>query len=129
MSKTRIDATGSRLRLKDGERLCPKSWLGSTTLGGFAREVAAWLRYVDPKHEVGKLIQRITKGTLRATEARTDGRHAEDDKYDELDYELAVALANATEGSSKVHSLEGHSSGAKSGMASKGRRLCAQVIE
>ena len=36
--------------------------------------------------------QRITKGTHRA------GRHAEDDKYVELDYELAVALATATEG-------------------------------
>ena len=35
---------------------------------------------------------------VRATEARTDGRHAEDDKYVELDCELAVALANATEG-------------------------------
>ena len=26
-------------------------------------EVAAWLGYVDPKHEAGKLIQRITKGS------------------------------------------------------------------
>ena len=46
--------------------------------------------YVDPKHEAGYLIQRITKGTLRATEAGTDGRNAEDDKYLEL-HELAVA--------------------------------------
>ena len=67
-------------------------------LGGFAREVAAWLGYVDLKHGAGKLIQRITKGTHRATEAWTDGRQAEDDKYVELQYELAVALANATEG-------------------------------
>ena len=43
------------------------------------REIAAWLGYVDPKHEAGKLIQRMTKETLRATEAWTDGRHAEDD--------------------------------------------------
>ena len=56
----------------------------------------------DPKHEVGKLIQRITKGTLRATEAWTDGRHAEDDKHVELDCELAVALANATEGAARA---------------------------
>ena len=35
---------------------------------------------------------------LRTTEAWTDGRHAEDDKNVELDSELAVALANATEG-------------------------------
>ena len=100
-NKTRIGATGNRLRLKDGERRHLKSWSGSTPLGGFAREVAAWLGYVDPKHEAGKLIQRITKGTLRTTEAWTDGRFAEDDKHVELDYELAVALANATEGAAR----------------------------
>ena len=82
--------------MKDGERLYAKSCSGSTPLGGFAREVAACLGYVDPKHEAGKLIQRITKETLRATEAWTDGRHAEHDKYAELVYELAVPLANAT---------------------------------
>ena len=59
---TRIDATGNRLRLEHGERLYPKSWSGSTPLGGFAREVAAWLGHVDPKHEAGKLIPRITRG-------------------------------------------------------------------
>ena len=101
MSKTRINATGSRPRLKDGERLHPKSWSGSTPLGGFAREVVAWLGFVDPKHEAGKLIQRITKGTLRATEAWTDDRLAEDDKHVELDFELAVALANVTEGAAR----------------------------
>ena len=68
----------------------------------FAREVAAWLGYVDPEHEAGKLIQRITKETLRATATWTDGRYAEDDKYVELDYELAVALANATEGAARA---------------------------
>ena len=31
----------------------------------------------------------------------THGRHAEDDKYVELDCELAVALANATEGAAR----------------------------
>ena len=101
MSKARVDATGNRLRLKDGERLYPKSWSGSTSLGGFAHEVAACLGYVDPKHEAGKLIQRITKGTLRATEAWTGGSHAEDDEYVELDYELAVTLANVTEGAAR----------------------------
>ena len=35
-------------------------------------------------------------------EAWTEGRHAEDDKHVELDYELAVALANATEGASRA---------------------------
>ena len=35
--------TPNRLRLKDGERVCPKSWSGSTSLARFSREVAAWL--------------------------------------------------------------------------------------
>ena len=91
-----------RLRWRDGERLYPKNRSGSTPLGGFARGVAAWLGYVDPKHEAGKLIQRISKATLRATEAWTDGRHAEDDKFVELDCELAVALANVTEGAARA---------------------------
>ena len=47
-------------------------------------------------------MQRITKGTLRATEAWTDGRHAEDDKHVELDFELAVGLANVTEGAARA---------------------------
>ena len=85
MNSTRTDAARSRLRLQDGERLYPKNWLGSTPLGRFAREVAAWLGCVDPKHGPEKLIQQITKGTLKATEAWTDGRHAIDDKYLELD--------------------------------------------
>ena len=102
IGRTRTEATAGRLRLKDGERLYPKSWSGSTPLGGFAREVAAWLGYIDPTYEAGKLIQRITKGTLRATEAWTDGRHAEDGKHVELDCELAVALANATEGAARA---------------------------
>ena len=67
---------------------------------------AAWLGYIDPAHEAGKLIQRITKGTLRATEAWTDSRHAEDDKLVELDYELAVALANVTEGAARATVLK-----------------------
>ena len=70
-----------------------------TPIRGF---VAAWLGYVDPKHEAGKLIQRITKGTLRATEAWTDGCHAEDDEHVDLDYEPAVALASATEGAARA---------------------------
>ena len=57
MNKTRIDATGNRLRLKGGERLYPENWSGSTSLGGFA--------HVDSKHEAGKLIQRITKGSAQ----------------------------------------------------------------
>ena len=95
IGRTRTEATAVRLRLKGGERLYPERiqllvqhrvlfgfqqytfnrfFLLTTALGGFAREVAAWLGYIDPTHEAGKLIQRITKGTLRATEAWTDGR-------------------------------------------------------
>ena len=49
---------------------------------------------------------RITKGTLRTTEVWTDGRHAEHGKHVELDYELAVALANATEGAARATVLK-----------------------
>ena len=84
----------------------PEELVGNTPLGGLAREVAAWLEYVDPKHEAAKLIHRITKGTVRATEAWTDGRYAEDDKYVELDYELAVAPANVTEGAARATVLK-----------------------
>ena len=52
------------------------------------------------------MIQRITKGTLRATEAWTDGRHAEDDNYVDLGCELAVALANVTEGAARATVLK-----------------------
>ena len=106
MSRTRIDATGLRLRLQDGERLYPKSWSGTILLAGFAREITARRGYVDPKHEAGTLTQEITKGTLRATEAWTDGRHTADDKNDELEYELAVTLANVTEGAARCTVLK-----------------------
>ena len=76
IGRTRTEATAGRLRC----------WSGSTPIGG--------------------LIQRITKRTLRATEAWTDGRHAEDDKHVELDCQLAVALANATERRSKSRGPE-----------------------
>ena len=56
---------------------------------------------VGPKHEAGKLIQWITKRALGATEAWTDGRHAEDNRYVELDYELAVALTKVTESAAR----------------------------
>ena len=130
LSRTRTEAAGDPLRLKDGERLYPKSWSGNTPLGGFALDVAAWLRHVDPKHEARKLIQRITQGTLRASEAWTDGRHAEDAKNVELDFELAVALATATEGAARstvlkvTHAEPSHGFG----MASTGRRLRPPVI-
>ena len=90
MSKTRIDATGNRLRLKDGEDSTRSADRAVHHSEGFqVRSLHVWV-FVDPKHEAGEVIQRTTKGTLRETEAWTDGRHAEDDKYIELDYELAV---------------------------------------
>ena len=69
---------------------------------------------------------------LRAAEAWTDGRYAEDGKHVELDYELAVAPGQRDRRRSKSHGPEDHSNGAKSrvrGVASIGRRLCAQVVE
>ena len=103
MSKTRVDATGNRLRLKDGERLYPKSWSGSTPLGGFAREVAAWLGYVSTrKREAGTIDSADhRRGRSEQPKTWTDGRHADDDKSVELDYELAVALVNVTEGAAR----------------------------
>ena len=95
LSRTRSEATGSRLRLKDVERL------GNTPLGGLRERLLQGWDMSTGSTRRGKLIQRITKGTLRATEAWTDGRYAEDDKYVEPDYELAVALANATEGAAR----------------------------
>ena len=100
MSQTPGDSTRGRLRSRDGERLYPKSWWGSAPLGGFAREVAAWLGCVDPKHKAGKLIQRITKGTLGATEAWIG------DNSPGWDYELAVDLANVTKGAARATVLE-----------------------
>ena len=41
------------------------------------------------------------KGTLRATEAWIDAHRAEDDKYVELDYELAVVLGIVTDGAAR----------------------------
>ena len=66
-SQTRSDATGGRLRLG---RSYPKSWSGNTPLGGFSHARSPHgLGHVDLKHEAEKLTQRITKGTLGATEA------------------------------------------------------------
>ena len=73
LSRTRSDATGSKLRLKD-RGTTRRAGQATHPLGSLAREVAAWLGYVDPKHEAGKVVQRITKGTFRATEAWIDGR-------------------------------------------------------
>ena len=87
MNKTRIDATGNRLRLKDGERLHPKSWSGSMPPGGFEREVAAWLGYVDPKHEAGKVNSPDHEGDAQSDRG--------------MDSRLAVAPANATEGAAR----------------------------
>ena len=76
---------------------CPKSCPGSTSLPGFAREIAAWLGYVDPKHEAVKLIQ-ITKGTLKARRGLLVVTLQTTSTWDWMDCELAVALAIVTEG-------------------------------
>ena len=59
MARTRSAAAGNRLRLKDVEKLYPKSLPGSKPYAGFAREIVAWLWYIDPKHEAGE-VMRIT---------------------------------------------------------------------
>ena len=48
-----------------------------------------------------KCIEMLKQRTLQATEAWTDGRHDEDDKFVELDFELVVGLANVTEGAAR----------------------------
>ena len=73
LSKTRSDVTGSRLRLKDGERLYPKSWSGNTPLG-LAREVAAWLGYVDPKHQLRHGLMAVTLKTTNTSNWTTSWR-------------------------------------------------------
>ena len=56
--------------------------------------------------EAGKLIQQIAKGTLKGTEAWTDGGHAVDDKNVELVFELAAALATVTQDAARSVVLE-----------------------
>ena len=81
VSQTRSDATGGDCDGGMENDSIRRIGRAAHHLEGSHAGVAAWLGYVDPKHEAGKLIQRITKGTFRATEAWTDGRHAEDDKF------------------------------------------------
>ena len=84
MNRIRIAATRKSTAIEVRSSTLPEELVGQHT--------TAWLGY-----EAGKLIQQLTKGTLRATEAWTDGRHAAEDKYVELDCELAVAPATVTE--------------------------------
>ena len=60
------------------------------------------------QHATWNLHVRSLRGSrrLRATEAWTDCLRAEDDKHVELDYELAVALAIATEGAARSTALK-----------------------
>ena len=110
MARARSDSAGNRLRLKDVEELYPKSWLGSKPYAGFAREIAAWLWYIDPTR-LGS--DSANHDTLSVTELWTDKRHDEDETYFELDYELAVTLTNVMEGAGEGHSAQGHSNGAE----------------
>ena len=88
MNRAPTDATGCY----------PKNWSSSTPLGGFAREVAAWLGCVDPKHEADPADH------VRDSQ-ETYGRHDTDDQYVELDYEQAVAHTNAAGKSTVLEAL------------------------
>ena len=78
MNRTRAEAAGDRPRLKDGERLYPKSSSGKTPLGGLARKVTAWLelcrsearaREADPAHHERDVQGRFRRGQTAVTRA------------------------------------------------------------
>ena len=75
------------------------------------QRLTAWSLKVA-KYEAGKLIQRITKGTLRATDAWIDGRHAEDDNFVERGWDT----------STRHMTLESRFSGSRMGRSERPRR-------
>ena len=97
----KVKVGAERMRGGDGKDGGRGTVFGNMNRTRMQREIDCRVRaaraMLIPSTRLGKLIQRITKRTFRVTEAWTDGRHAVDDKYVELDYELAVALANVTE--------------------------------
>ena len=84
LSKTRSDVTGSRLRLKDGEQLYPKSWSGNAPLGESEEQVSPVLVIRERRHKMTWAVLVPRKGTefpwiaKRAIEAlaREIGKHA-----------------------------------------------------
>ena len=74
---------------------------------GILLRVVELLRTAAVLGEMATQWQQKMGSLQRATEAWTGGRHAADDKYVELDYELAVALANVTEGAARSTVLKG----------------------
>ena len=72
IGRTRTDVTAGRIRFEGLRTTLPKELVRQHVNGCYAREVAAWLGCIDLNMRLAKLIQRITKGTLRTTEAWTD---------------------------------------------------------
>ena len=55
ISEARLDATESPTTIEGRRATLPEKLVGQhATRRVLAREVAAWLGYVDPKHEAGK---------------------------------------------------------------------------
>ena len=57
--------------------------------------------YTDSEHNAGDSLQNITKDTARVTEVWIDSRYRESEKFVERDYELALTLANVTQGAAR----------------------------
>ena len=53
--------------------------------------------YIDPEHQSGDMLQKITGVTARVTEVWTDSRRSERETFVELDCRLSVTLANLME--------------------------------
>ena len=63
LSKTRSDVTGSRLRLKDGEQLHPKSRSGNTPVGESEEQVSPVLVIRERRHKMAWAVLVPRKGT------------------------------------------------------------------
>ena len=80
MNRTHIDKTGNRLRLMDGERLSEGLiWMAQHSSGSRMRSRHDRDMLLH-RTTLTKLMRWISTGTPRTIEARTDGRHADDDK-------------------------------------------------
>ena len=106
MARTRSDEAEIRLRLKDVDKLHPRSWPGSITQGLRAKSLHGCDTLIRSRRLAGEVIQLITSWTSRVTELWTDNRHEKDGTGFGLDYELAVTLSNVMEGAPKVTQTE-----------------------
>ena len=109
MARTRSDEAEIRLRLKDVDKLHPRSWPGSITQGLRAKSLHGCDTLIRSRRLAGEVIQLITSWTSRVTELWTDNRHEKDGTGFGLDYELAVTLSQR-----HGRCTEGHSNGAES---------------